>query len=136
MAIPRNGCKTSKSWSPLIRHVALPQTANSRNLLSFGSRHALMVSSSSSTVAASTNAAKNLNRSKGKIYLSNFGRCKTLLSSSMVAAESSSFASRNALSNAFRAVERFSNAALINTFVSQTTARSVIVQQFCERFRR
>ena len=37
--IPRNGFNTSKSLSPVTIQSAFPATANSRNLLSLGSRH-------------------------------------------------------------------------------------------------
>src|SRR5690625_7126858 len=44
MGIPRNECNSSKSLSPEILQEASAATANSRNLLSLGSRQTVMVS--------------------------------------------------------------------------------------------
>src|SRR5690625_7699889 len=44
MAIPRNGCNSNISLSPEMRQETPAATANSRNLLSLGSRQTVMVS--------------------------------------------------------------------------------------------
>jgi hypothetical protein len=54
MGMPRNGCSTSKSLSPLSTSSARPLTASSRNLSSVASRHALIVAVIATRSAAAT----------------------------------------------------------------------------------
>ena len=56
---------------------AEPFSASSRNLLSLGSRHAVMVSTISIFMHSGAIRVKNRLRSSGLKYLSNFGRART-----------------------------------------------------------
>src|SRR5205807_623589 len=61
--IPRKGFRASRSLSPLMIWVALPPTANSRNLLSSGSRQSVTDSLTSTNSPSRTSAARNSMRS-------------------------------------------------------------------------
>ena len=81
IGIPRKGRKTNKSLSPVIMHEGFAAIANSRNLLSLGSRQLVIVSDISEKIASSLNSFRANNFSSGEIYLSNLGRNKTSLNS-------------------------------------------------------
>src|SRR6266542_3620492 len=134
MAIPRNGCSNRRSASPLIRWLARPLTANSRNLLSLGSRHSVTLSVTSTVSASRTSAAKNSNRFASSRYLLNFGRRKTSSSSATVAADTRSRPRATAASNACRGTERGSKTALTATLVSTTVRSSLAMQQRLQDF--
>ena len=63
----RNGFNTCKSPSPLMMKSALPLTASSRNLSSFGSRHSLIFSLISTRVDSFTNRFRNRIRSSSSV---------------------------------------------------------------------
>ena len=129
MEIPRNGFKTSKSLSPVMMRLDLAVTANSRNLLSFGSRHSVMeivilnglllVSSFSNIYSRSLSFRK---------YLSNFLRKIMAMSSFDVSLEIHNTPISKAFSKAFRGIEFFKSVALISELVSNTNRLLVIIQ--------
>ncbi len=100
IAIPRNGCKTSRSLSPLTTQVALPLTASSRNLSSLGSRHATTRSTISTKMPSLTKALRNSIRSSSVMYLSNPLRRRTSSNSATVTCEISNLPVCVALSKA------------------------------------
>jgi hypothetical protein len=80
MGMPRNGWRIRRSLSPVIIQEAFAETANSRNLLSLGSRQALMISEGKNRLILFSNSfnSSNLSSSETK-YLSNFLRNTTSL---------------------------------------------------------
>ena len=89
IGIPRKGCRTSRSASPVMRWLALPLNANARNLLSFGSRQSVSTSRTSTTSASCTKAERNSKRRASDRYLSNFFRRSTSSNSATVASDTS-----------------------------------------------
>ena len=120
MGILRNGWRIRRSLSPLIMHEAFAATANSRNLLSLGSRQSVIVSNVSENTARSLNSFKADNFSRGGIYLSNFGRNKTSLNSLYVSRLAKTSPSLTAFSKAFLGLEYLNIKTLINVLVSIT----------------
>ena len=77
MGILRKGCKTKRSLSPVIMQEAFAETANSRNLLSLGSRQSVIVSDISLKIESRLKSVKIPNLVSLEIYLSNYGRRNT-----------------------------------------------------------
>ena len=73
MEIVLNGCRPSKSWSPLIIHETPAVAANSRNILSFGSRHTTMRSFGSIASEFEIIFSIKANLVFKETYLSNLG---------------------------------------------------------------
>jgi len=116
--------------------LAVPLTASSRNLLSFGSRHSVISVVILTISASRTRAAKNSSRSSSVTYLLNFGRRSTSSSSAMVAADTNSWPRSAAKSNACRGTERGRKTELTATLVSMTARISFAMQQRLQEFRR
>src|SRR5262249_34279789 len=115
--------------------LALPLTASSKNLSSFGSRQTVMTSVTTTSSASRTSAARNSRRFSSGIYLLNFGRRNTSSSSATVASDTNNFPRAAAVSNACRGTERGSSTALTATPVSMTVRISFIAQQRLQDFR-
>src|SRR5260370_10361775 len=135
IAIPRNGWSASRSLSPDTIWVALPLTANSRNLLSLASRHTAICSVTSTCWAFCNSAARNSRRNSAGTYLLNLGRRNTSSSSATVASETSNVPLSAAASNACRGAEWGSSTGLTAMLVSMTVRDSLIAQQGLQDFR-
>lgn len=88
IGIPRKGSQTNKSLSPVTMHEAFASTANSRNLLSLGSRQSVMISVGENirSFVATKLITKNLSSSHTK-YLSNFDWNNTSINASKTFSE-------------------------------------------------
>ncbi len=126
---PRKGSKTSKSLSPLIIWLALPLMANSKNLLSFSSRHSVITCVTCMISAVRTKAAKNSSLFLAGIYLLNFGRHSTSSNSASVSSDTNNYPYNTTKSNACRDIERGSKTALTTTFVSMTARSLFFIEQ-------
>src|SRR5690348_736546 len=134
IGIPRNGCRMSKSLSPVIIHEALDATANSRNLLSLGSRQSTMLSTGEKKTAFRAIRCIALHFSSSfKKYLSNFFLNKTSTSSSIVAFEKANFPNITARSIALESVVPPIREALTKLFVSNKK-NSFIFQNSIKNF--
>lgn len=91
---------------------AFAATANSRNLLSLGSPHSVIVSDISKKIASSLNSFRANDFSSKEIYLSNFVCNKTSLNSLYVSRLAKTFPFLKALSNAFPGMEYLNIKAL------------------------
>ena len=118
--ILRKGFKISKSSSPEMMKSALPQTASSRNLLSFESRHSVIVWSGSTGVAWRMKLDRNCFRSSCKMYGSNLLRHKTSSNSVRVDEEKRMTSCSMPILNAFDGFEPSKSRALMIIFVSKT----------------
>lgn len=134
IGIPRNGCSTSKSLSPVIMEDASAVTASSRNLLSFGSQQAAMLCVGEKKTAFNEIRCTALHHSSlFKKYLSNFFLNNTSTTSSIVAFEKASFPDTTALSIALAVVVPPMREALTKLFVSNTKSL-FIFQDFLKNF--
>lgn len=120
MGILSNGFKTSKSGSLVIMQPALPESANSRNISSLGSRQALTLCTTAINNDSTLCLTKNLFLSTSLKYLLNLLRYSTSFSSAYTSSESKIFPILRAFSNAWSVTEPLNSAALINTLVSKT----------------
>lgn len=77
MGIFLKGFKTNRSLSPVMMQAAPASTANSRNLLSLGSRQASMLTVTGIKCVMSLKSCITVNRFVKDKYLSNFGRTNT-----------------------------------------------------------
>jgi hypothetical protein len=116
-----NGCKTSRSESPVTIQAAFPDNANSRYILSLGSRHTEMecVTSTSSDAIINESIKEGLELLSLK-YRSNFDLNKMVLSSNRVFFDIKTVWFFTAFSKALNGMESLSNAALIKTLLSNT----------------
>lgn len=129
------GWSSSRSLSPVMMHKALQNTANSRNLLSFGSRHSVMLSEGEKKEAFSfiLSIVRDFSLLLIK-YRSNFFLCRTSVNSWKVVSEKASLPVIRARSNAW-AVVPFINDALTRQFVSKTNnGLFFIIQNILENF--
>ena len=133
--IPRKGLSEIKSLSPVMICVACPLAASSRNLSSFGSRHARIASSISTHSAFRRNAARNCRPSSSEIYFRNFGRASTSWISDRTGGESNTFPLSSARSKACREGESVSKRALTMTLVSRTKRKLRALQESIEDLR-
>lgn len=129
IGILRKGFKISKSSSPEIMKSALPETASSKNLLSFGSRHSIIFSSGSTGVPYRTKLAMNCFLSSCVRYWSNFLRHKTSCSSVRVEKEKRISPFSRPIRKPWNGFDASNSNALIMIFVSKTsrTANAFIV---------
>ena len=72
--VPRNGFNTSKSLSPVTMQTAFAATANSRNLLSLGSRHSEILTTGSMKSASFSMSFSIFVRFIKLAYLLNLGK--------------------------------------------------------------
>src|SRR5579875_2507976 len=102
MGISRNGCRTSRSLSPEMIQETFAVTANSRNLLSLGSRQSVTIKSGANSFEQISNRSINIQRSSSfQKYLSNFLRNNTSINSSEVLSEAAKNPEIKALFKAF-----------------------------------
>ena len=101
MGIPRNGCRTSKSLSPVIIQEAFAEMANSRNLLSLGSRQSNIFSDIVPNTKSSLNSFIIVSLVSKETYLSNLGRTSTSQNSLYVSTLPDILPNFLALSNLF-----------------------------------
>src|SRR6185312_9314088 len=139
MGMPRNGFNSSKSVSPVIIQDALAETANSRNLLFFGSRQSVMDISILIKKAFALNSFIAANLCSSVKYFSNFDLAKTSINSSNVALEYTSIPVLNAVLYACLFLEPAKIYALIRELVSKTKVLVISFQQifkdfFCQSF--
>src|SRR5665213_1999024 len=129
ISIPRNGFNISRSLSPVIIQDALAETANSRNLLSLGSRLAVTnIPSSIKAPLAWNSLITDIRLSSGK-YFSNFDRINVFANSSNVAEEYKRTPLSTALSYAFLLFDLLRRCALMSALVSNTNVLIISVQQ-------
>lgn len=129
MGILRNGCKTKRSSSPVMIQDAFAATASSRNLLSLGSRQAVMeISGIMVMLFLSMRSIMAIRSSSKRNYVSNFFRYKTSMNSVIVSLEDAIAPKPITLSKTLRLVELGVKAALIKTLVSKIK-KSVILSQ-------
>jgi hypothetical protein len=129
--IPRNGCKTNKSLSRVTMQEASEATANSRNLLSLGSRQSLTEILALNNTELLSILFTNTNLSSAFIkYLSNFSLNKTSINSSVVLMGIASLPKSITLSKACRLTDVEIKAALIKLFVSIIKNLFFIFQYF------
>ena len=128
-ATPRNGLKASRSESPLIMALASPLTANSRNMLSLGSRQTFTVVVTATHSASLTSAARNRLRSIAPTYRLNFSRLNTRSNSSRTGVEMRILPRSSAASKARRGSESLKSKALTITFVSNTKRKFTTRQE-------
>ncbi len=119
--IPRHGGIPRGSSSPVRIKSALPDSASSRNLSSFGSRHSVTRSCISTISSVSANSTKSLIRTNLGAYRSNFGRSRTSESSASVSTEPSIRLERSAKARHKLGSEPGKRNALTRKFVSGTT---------------
>lgn len=130
MGMPRNGCSTRRSLSPVIMQEAFAEMANSRNLLSVGSRQSVMVIPGVNTLELISILFIIDHRSLSFWkYLSNFCLNNTSINSSIVWSDKAITPKSIALPKALRLVEFVIRAALIRLLVSKTK-RSLIFSQY------
>lgn len=120
MDMPRKGCSTSKSLSPVIKQEAFAVTASSRNLLPFGSRQSVMVSVIVKKQRMALSSVRAVSRCSRRKYLPNFGRMKTVCSSVSVSLLLASTPVYAALRYARLETDPSNKKALINELVSKT----------------
>ena len=116
--MPRNGFKTSKSLSPEMIRSALPDKANSRNMLSLGSRHIDNLCPTEVILLFSLNSYINSSLVSISTYLSNFSLVRVKNNSLIVPIDENITCSDTANLNAAYAVESFNSEALIRTLLS------------------
>ncbi len=135
MGMPRNGWRIRRSLSPVMIQEVFAVTANSRNLLSLGSRQSVMIKSSLKSFELASNLPINVQRSSssGK-YLSNFLRNNTSINSLDVLSEVAKISETIALFKAFLLEEYGRRAELINTFVSKIKKSLLILQYVIQKF--
>src|SRR5690625_5079854 len=137
MGIPRNECNSSKSLSPEILQEASDATANSRNLLSLGSRQTVMVSTGDKRNECERmhSIDSHLSSSFTK-YLSSFFLNNTSINSSAVDWEKINLPSKIALSNARLEDVPSMRTALIRLLVSITKdlliIQNLLKKLFCQ----
>ena len=131
--MPRNGCRTRRSLSPVMIQVAFAEMANSRNLLSLGSRQIYMDSDISKKINISSKSFKTDNLLSNETYLSNFGRSSTSRNSLKVSRLAAIFPVSITLSNVILIPEFLNRTALIRRFVS-TTKMLFFIQQLLQNF--
>src|SRR5579863_198005 len=124
MAMPRNGWRSSRSRSQVRIASALPETATSRNLSSFGSRQARMGGGDSISVVDLRIWRKMPMRWAALTNLSSLGRPRTSASSVRVPRETRTKASCSALRTAWQDMEVVWRHRLTKTFVSITSRRN------------
>ena len=91
IGIPRNGCKTSRSLSPVIMQSAFPDKASSRYLLSFGSRHSFILWVISIKDALLINLLISINLSFLVMYLFSLDLFRVLFSSFKVSSDNRNY---------------------------------------------
>jgi hypothetical protein len=133
MRMPRNGCRTRRSLSPVMMQAAFAEIANSRNLLSFGSRQSVILSDISQKRASRLKSLKILNLVSLEIYLSNLERRNTSKNSLYVAILADIFPAWFAFLSAFRGSESLKREELISVFVS-ITKMLFLIQQLLKDF--
>jgi len=133
MGMLRNGCSISRSLSPVIRQEAFAEMANSRNLLSLGSRHSLILSDMSLKTKSSFKSFMIANRVSIETYLSNLERTSTSHNSLYVSEVAGILPNCLALSYASFVVECVNRKALIRVLVS-ITKNLFFIQQLLENF--
>jgi len=131
----QKGCKISKSLSPVIRHAPDAATDKSKNLLSLGSRQAVMVpfGKKITELRSSLSIISSLSPSSRK-YLSNFFWEITSINSCKVGSEIANVPLLRALSKAPALTDVEINAALIRVFVSKTKKLVFFIQNLIKRF--
>lgn len=135
MGILRNGFSIRRSLSPVIMQEAFAETANSRNLLSLGSRQAKMVSEGEKYLIPFSISLSNLSLSASEIkYLSNFLRKITSSNSFRVSSEKAIYPVKIAFLTAFLFTESINKEALIKVFVSNTKYLIIVFQNIIKRF--
>lgn len=131
--MPRKGWRSSKSLSPVIMQEALAETANSRNLLSLGSRQAAIDSEGSLKSDSFLRSFKISNLLFLLRYLSNLGCKNTSQSSLYVSRLEKTFPLSIAMSIAFLGLRDLKRKALIRILVSNTK-RLFLIQQLLKNF--
>jgi hypothetical protein len=125
MEIFLKGCKTSRSWSPVMMQDAPAVRASSRNLLSLGSRQALTIIFGKKTrELLSTRLIASKRSALFKKYLSNFLRKITSANSCKVGSEITNLPLSNARSRACALIDFRRRAALISELYQKQTYES------------
>src|SRR5690242_5500842 len=130
IGIPRKGCNSNKSLSPVMMQDAFAATANSRNLLSFGSRQAFTLSDTSMNIAFCVRSSKMAYLVSREIYLSNLFLTKTSQNSLYVSMLDTNFPVAMALLYARVGFDCNKRKALTRVFVSRTKKLFLIQQLF------
>lgn len=120
MATPRNGCKTSKSLSRVMMALAKTAKANSKNMLSLGSRLAVIGMEGLMCKQVSLYSWMNNCLSAKDAYWSNLGCNNFSCSSFNVWVDRYNWSKSSALSTHLRAAPVGNNAAARTTLVSST----------------
>src|SRR5471030_2625189 len=120
MGILLNGWSISRSRSPVIIHEAPAVTANSRNLLSFGSRQAVICSLGSMAREFEIIFSIKANLISKETYFSNFDRENTLKYSDAISVDTSNEPLLTAFFKDTPGTESSFNKALSNVLVSKT----------------
>ena len=116
--MPRNGFKISRSLSPEMIRSALPDKANSRNMLSFESRQIANLCPTVIILLFSLNSYINSSLVSKSTYLSNFSLVRVKNNSLIVIIDDNITCSDTANLNAAYEVEVFNREALIRTLLS------------------
>src|SRR5579859_1217126 len=135
IGMPRNGCKTSKSLSPVTRASAFAERAKDRNILSFGSLQTVTISFISTESAFEMMFSIKAMRISRDKYLSNFGLVKVVKYSAAVEGDINNVPVSRAFFNAKPGTEFSFNRALNKVFVSNTQNFLLIFQQFIQLIR-
>lgn len=130
MGIPRKGCNSNKSLSPVMMQDAFAATANSRNLLSLGSRQTFTLSDTSMNKAFCVKSSMMANLVSREIYLSNLFLTKTSQNSLYVSMFDTNFFVAFALLYARVGFDCNKRKALTRVFVSRTKKLFLIQQLF------
>ena len=118
IGMPRNGFKISRSLSPEMIRSALPDKANSRNMLSFESRQIANLCPTEIILLFSLNSYRNSSLVSISTYLSNFSLVRVKNNSLIVTIDDNITCSDTAKLNVAYEVEFFSREALIRTLLS------------------
>ena len=134
IGIPRKGFNIRRSLSPVIMQDALADTANSRNLLSLGSRQSVITISTSINAAFARNSFMAESLLLSDKYFSNFNRTKVSANSSKVVTEYITISVSKAILYACLLFESARIYALIRVLVSQIKSLAAVSQKIIEDF--
>lgn len=116
-----NGCNTRRSLSPVMIQSACPDSANSRYLLSFGSRQTFRLWDTGSILLEASTSNMNSRRGSSEIYLSNLGLRIILCNSARIAFQEMIWSFLLAISHALRGRLSLRMTALTSTLLSKIT---------------
>ena len=125
-----NGCRTSKSGSPVTMQLALPDRASSRYMLSFGSRQTDIMHEIFTSLIEFCNSKMSSSLDSTVRYRSNFGRRKIELNSSKVCWENRMVCPPLDLLKHLSGVLPLEMKALTSTLQSKTTTTYFLFSSF------